>query len=355
MSTLQVKLKNKNYNIYIEKDILNSMGKYIKRIYTGQKIAVVTDGNVDKLYSNVLINSLTAEGFVVSKVVIEPGERSKNINTLTDIYKKFCDSKIRRSDLIIALGGGVVGDITGFASSTYLRGVKYVQIPTTLLAQIDSSVGGKVAVDLPWGKNLIGNFYHPEAVFIDPNVLTSLSDKFFNDGMGEVIKYGFIKSSNFIDELIKYKNKNELLENIEDIIYRCCSIKKELVQKDEFDTGDRMLLNFGHTVGHAIEKVFNYNKYTHGECVAFGMAHITRKSEEFGYTMEGTSEVMKKILKQYGLSYDVPKFDKKEVFDAITLDKKTTLDDINVILLKKIGEAHIVKLKLEEFKNYLDF
>lgn len=355
MSTLQVKLKNKNYNIYIEKDIFNSMGKYIKRIYTGQKIAVVTDGNVDKLYSNVLINSLTAEGFVVSKVVIEPGERSKNINTLTDIYKKFCDSKIRRSDLIIALGGGVVGDITGFASSTYLRGVKYVQIPTTLLAQIDSSVGGKVAVDLPWGKNLIGNFYHPEAVFIDPNVLTSLSDKFFNDGMGEVIKYGFIKSSNFIDELIKYKNKNELLENIEDIIYRCCSIKKELVQKDEFDTGDRMLLNFGHTVGHAIEKVFNYNKYTHGECVAFGMAHITRKSEEFGYTMEGTSEVMKKILKQYGLSYDVPKFDKKEVFDAITLDKKTTLDDINVILLKKIGEAHIVKLKLEEFKNYLDF
>lgn len=355
MNILQVKLKSKNYNIYIEKNIMNSAGKYIKDIYKGKKIAVVTDSNVDKLYSNILLNSLSKEGFTVNKVVIEPGEKSKNMNTLVDIYKNFCSFKIRRSDLIIALGGGVVGDITGFASSTYLRGVKYIQIPTTLLAQIDSSVGGKVAVDLPWGKNLIGNFYHPEAVFIDPNVLTSLSDKFFNDGMGEVIKYGFIKSSEFIDELIKYRDKNELLENIEKIIYKCCNIKKDLVQKDEFDTGDRMLLNFGHTIGHAIEKVFNYNKYTHGECVAFGMAYITRKSEEFGYTSKGTYKVMKEILNKYNLSYDVPKLDKNVLLDAVALDKKTAFDDINVILLKKIGEAHIVKLKLEEFKKYLDF
>lgn len=354
MKILKISLKNKSYDIYIDRNIVTSIGKYIRKIYSGKKIAVVTDSNVDKLYSNILIDSLSKEGFETSKLVIKAGERSKNLDTLKDIYKYFCESRIRRSDIIIALGGGVVGDITGFAASTYLRGVKYIQVPTTLLAQIDSSIGGKVAVDLTFGKNLVGNFYHPEAVFIDPEILNSLNSKFFNDGMGEVIKYGLINDKNFVQKLMNYKDKDELLCNIEEIIYTCCSVKKEIVQMDEFDTGERMKLNFGHTFGHAVEKIFNYEKYTHGECVALGMAYITERSERRGYTKKGTYETIRRILNKYNLPCEMPEVDKRLLFEAVTLDKKTQFDIINLILLKEIGKANIVKLKLQELKNYID-
>ncbi|MDV2934331.1 3-dehydroquinate synthase, partial [Enterococcus faecalis] len=171
-------------------------------------------------------------------------------------------------DLIIALGGGVVGDLAGFVASTFLRGISFIQIPTSLLAQVDSSVGGKVAVDLERGKNLVGSFYHPELVLIDPNMLGTLPEKYFNDGLGEVIKYGCIKSKELFEKLEGFENKEDLKENIGEIIYECCNIKREVVEYDEKDLGERMILNFGHTLGHAIEQIYNYETYSHGEAVA---------------------------------------------------------------------------------------
>ncbi|MEG0453730.1 MAG: 3-dehydroquinate synthase family protein, partial [Coprobacillus sp.] len=202
-----------------------------------------TDKNVDKYYGNMLEKSLECEGYEVLKVVLEPGERSKSIECLMKLYDELLDFKINRGNLIIALGGGVIGDLTGFCASTFLRGIPFIQIPTSLLAQIDSSIGGKVAIDLPRGKNLIGSFYHPMAVYIDPLVLKTLDKRYINDGLGEVIKYGLIKDKDLYEKLKNMENYSKLFESFEDIIYRCCNIKREIVEYDEMDTGERMILN----------------------------------------------------------------------------------------------------------------
>jgi 3-dehydroquinate synthase len=291
--------------------------------------------------------------FNVKTVVLEPGEKSKSVEVLLEVYNSLLDFGITRGDLIIALGGGVIGDLTGFAASTLLRGIPFVQIPTSLLAQIDSSIGGKVAVDLPKGKNLIGSFYHPEAVFIDPNVLTTLSKKFLHDGMAEVIKYGAIKDENLFHKLENFKDDNELLANIDDIIYTCCNIKKAVVEKDEKDTGDRMMLNFGHTLGHAIEKYFNFEKYTHGEAVAVGMYLITKRSEALGITKETSAEQIKSLLIKYELPYEVTGLDNAKILEAIGLDKKNHKNSINIILLNKIGDAFIKKIDNTSMKDYI--
>ena len=207
---------------------------------------------------------------------------------------------------------------------------------------MDSSVGGKVGVDLSKGKNLVGSFYHPKKVIIDPEVLETLSDRVFNDGMAEVIKYGCIKDKDFFDKLFEYKNKEDVMNNIEYIIHNCCKIKKEVVEKDEKDTGERMLLNFGHTIGHAIEQYYNYNKYTHGEAVAIGMYEITKISEASGETKTGTAEVIKNILIKYGLPYELD-IDINEIKDTISLDKKNINNKLNLIFISKIGESKKVK------------
>ena len=244
--------------------------------------------------------------------------------------------------MILTLGGGVIGDLGGFVASTFLRGVPFIQVPTTLLAQVDSSVGGKVAVDLDKGKNLVGSFYHPKKVIIDPEVLNSLSDRVFNDGMAEVIKYGCIKDKEFFNNLLQYENKEEVMNNIEYIIHNCCKIKKEVVEKDEKDTGERMLLNFGHTIGHAIEQYYNYNKYTHGEAVAIGMYEITKISEASFETEKGTADIIKNILIKYNLPYKLD-IDINEIKETISLDKKNIDNKLNLIFISKIGESKIVK------------
>lgn len=266
---------------------------------------------------------------------------------------RLLDFEITRGDLIIAFGGGVVGDLTGFVSSTLLRGIPFVQIPTSLLAQVDSSIGGKVAVNLSKGKNLIGSFYHPEAVYIDPDLLKTLDKRFLYDGMAEVIKYGCIRDENLFQNLLKYNGDKELFDNIEEIIYRCCKIKKDIVESDEKDIGERMLLNFGHTIGHIIEKYFKYEKYTHGEAVAIGMYHISKKSENMGITQKGTANKIKKILIKYKLTHELPDMNKKEVIETIALDKKNKGDDINLILLKRIGDSFLKKVDRKDVNMYV--
>lgn len=353
MKTIKIKLKDKNYNIYMERDIVDRIGDYISENYNCKNIAIITDSNLENLYGERINKIIKRTGFNTKLISIKPGEKSKTLETLNEVYYELSQFKLSRNDLVIAFGGGVVGDLAGFAASTYLRGVSYIQIPTSLLAQVDSSIGGKVAVDLPSGKNLVGSFYHPNAVFIDTNLLKTLDKKFFHDGLAEIIKYGCIRDYKIIEELLSYKNHDELLDNIDSIIFKCCNIKKCLVEKDEKDLGDRMLLNFGHTIGHAIEKYFDFEQYTHGEAVAIGMAHITKKSEDINISKKGTLKTLEEVLKKYNLPYEVPKMDEKYVLSSIKLDKKVNGEDINLIVLRDIGHGIIIKVNLKNLKSYI--
>ena len=347
---LFVDLKENSYNILIEKGLLNKLGEELKNIYFGEKIFIITDENVDKYYGSKVKDELDKIGYKTRKMVLAPGEKTKSFSTLPSIYNELLDFKLTRKELIITLGGGVIGDLGGFAASTFLRGVSFIQIPTSLLAQVDSSVGGKVAVDLEKGKNLVGSFYQPKAVFIDPDVLNTLPEKFYKDGMAEVIKYGCIKDRDFFYMLKSLKSREEVMNNIEDILYKCCYIKKFVVERDEKDLGERMLLNFGHTLGHAIEKYYNFTGYSHGEAVAIGMYNISLKSEDEGITEKGVAEEIKEILINYDLPYKVDIKDNNKIIDTISLDKKNIGNVLKVILLKSIGESIIYDTTSDFFK-----
>ncbi len=347
MKEIRVKLSKDEYSIFIERGLIEKVSSYIKEINMGNKIAIITDDNIENIYGHSLKDQLRDNGFIVKMIVIKAGEQSKSLSMLQYIYEELLSFEITRGDLILAFGGGVVGDVGGFAAATYLRGIPFVQIPTTLLAQIDSSVGGKVAVNLPVGKNLVGSFYQPKAVLIDPDILSSLDKRNMNNGMAEVIKYACIVDKNLFKKLMEL-SREELLAQIEDIIYTCCRIKTKIVEQDERDMGERMLLNFGHTLGHAIENYFNTEKYTHGEAVAMGMYNITKKSEALGITKKGTAEQLEKILKKYHLPYKIPTMDTNKIIRTIALDKKNKGDYIELILLRRIGVSERLKFTVEE-------
>ena len=337
MEDLVVNLGERSYPIIIKKGLIDETGIEIKKVFKGKKIFILSDKNVASYYGDKVKECLIKEGYNVRLMALEPGEETKSFNTLPSVYNELLDFKLTRSDLIITLGGGVIGDLGGFVASTFLRGVAFVQMPTSLLAQVDSSVGGKVAVDLEKGKNLVGSFYHPKLVLIDPNVLKTLSDRFFKDGMAEVIKYGCIKDREFFYFLKDLKTKEEVMNNIEKIIHTCCDIKRCVVENDEKDTGERMLLNFGHTLGHAVETYYNYSKFTHGEAVAIGMYEISKIAEAKGLTESGVAEDIKEILIQYGLPYEAPIKESSDILDTISLDKKNIGNVLKVILLKSLN------------------
>lgn len=351
---LEVNLPQKTYPLLIKKDVINYIGSEIRKIYNNKKITVITDENVKKLYGKALIDNLKSNGYDANIISVKPGEKSKSIEVLTYVYDRLLDNQMTRKDLIIAFGGGVVGDLAGFAASTFLRGVKYVQIPTTLIAQIDSSIGGKVAVNLERGKNLVGSFYHPEAVYIDSSLLKTLPEKFLNDGMGEVIKYACIKDMLLFTKLQEINIDSDLFSILDEIIYRCCIIKKEIVEIDEKESGDRMLLNFGHTIGHAVENIFNYERYTHGEAVAIGMYIITKRSEELGITKKGTANALKDLLVKFKLPFELPdNINSNVLLEIMNLDKKSERDHINLVLLSEIGHSFIKKVPKEDLRQYL--
>ena len=291
---LTVNLGENSYPIYIENGILANAGTYIKDVFHGKKIMIISDDNVFPLYGQTVLDSLS--DYECHSLVLPHGEPTKSFQSLPKIYSALLDAKLSRSDLVIALGGGVIGDLAGFAASSYLRGIKFVQIPTSLLAQVDSSVGGKVAVDLPQGKNLVGAFYHPKAVIIDPDVLNTLPDHFISDGMGEVIKYGCIKDKELFELLCRHTSFDDLKPKLTQIIARCVDIKRIVVEADQFDLGERILLNFGHTLAHTIEQHFNYERESHGEAVGIGMYQITKIAEEKGLTTSGCAEQIKRFI-----------------------------------------------------------
>ena len=327
------------------RNLLGPANEKIKEVFKGKKIMIISDDQVYPLYGDDLTLNLEKD-FKVNHVVVPHGEKSKRFDMLPTLYKACLDFKLTRTDLIIALGGGVIGDMAGFVASSYLRGVKLVQIPTSLLAQVDSSVGGKVAVDLPEGKNLVGAFYHPSMVLIDPCTLKTLDPHFISDGMGEVIKYGCIKDKKLFDQLNSYQNFEELYEFIDEIIYNCVNIKREVVEKDQFDFGDRLLLNFGHTYAHAIEQYYHYEKYSHGEAVGIGMYQITKLAESLDLTKTGSSTQIKEILQKYNLPYEC-QVETKNLIQAISLDKKNINNSLSVVLLKEIGNSYVYQTNQE--------
>lgn len=349
---LTVNLGKNSYPIYIENRILAKAGEYISETFSGKRIMIISDDNVYPLYGNILEESLN--GFYeCHHLVLLHGEATKSFQTLPEIYSAMLKAKISRSDAIIALGGGVIGDLAGFAAASFLRGVKLIQIPTSLLAQVDSSVGGKVAVDLPEGKNLVGAFYQPSVVLIDPLVLNTLSKRFINDGMGEVIKYGCIKDKALFQTLEKHSSFEALRDQLPDIIRRCVDIKRTVVEQDEFDTGERMLLNFGHTLGHTIEQYYQYGRESHGEAVAIGMYQIALLAQMRGLTQKGTAARILDVLQTYGLpcECDLPM---SALIEAIKLDKKNLDGHLNIVLLNKIGDSYVYPASIEFFEKYND-
>lgn len=342
---------SKKYNVLIERNILGKCGKIISETVKSKKFAVITDDIVDKLYSDTVMNSLKENGLEAVKFVFEHGEASKCTDTLNKIYMFLCENSITRSDCIIALGGGVTGDMAGYASGTYLRGIPYIQIPTTLLAQIDSSVGGKTAIDLPCGKNLVGVFKQPECVICDPETLGTLPSEILSDGMAEAIKYGMIRDESLF-ELIAAHNNDNFSQIADEIIFRCVSIKRDVVENDEFDKGERMILNFGHTLGHSIESFYNYQTYTHGSAVAIGMMMITRAALENNIGSADMLERLEKCIKAYNLPVSADA-DIKELVPLCLNDKKRENSAINIILCKKIGECFIEKLSVDDFMKFM--
>ncbi len=348
MKTLHVNVPNHEYDIIIGKNILNRTAEYVKGIANPAKIMIVTDENVGPLYGKTVEASLKQIADVKT-VVLPAGETTKSLDFLKQLYDAAFEFGMTRADFMVALGGGVIGDLTGFCASTLFRGVGVIQIPTTLLAQVDSSVGGKTAIDVPQGKNLVGTFYQPKQVLIDTETLKTLPDKEFFGGLAEVIKYGAIWNQSLFLQLEGADGRNALMENIDEIVFTCCDIKRQVVEKDEHDTGLRMILNFGHTAGHIVEKAYHYTGYTHGEAVAFGMIVAARLGEKMGTTAAGTAKRIERLIKKNGLPIAVG-IEKNQLLSA-ALDKKATGSSIHVILLKEIGACEIVKMPVSEFAD----
>ena len=364
MRSIKVNLDKKSlssYEIRIGKDIIDRMALIIAKNHKAGRYVVITDNCVGSLYGQKFLSSLKDVGLNVHLIEFPAGEASKNINTVLDIAGKLLKLGADRETCLIALGGGVVGDITGFIASIFMRSIPYIQIPTTLIAQVDSSIGGKTAVDLPHGKNLLGTFYQPCAVFADLIFLETLPEKEFNNGLAEIIKYGIIDDEKMFHtlenhmEAIKLKDSKLLLNLVE----TCCRIKKSIVEIDEREQGLRRILNFGHTLGHALEAISKYS-ITHGEGVAIGMVAAARISEKMGYLKSSEPVRIETLIRQAGLPVKIPKsLDGEKIIAQLKMDKKKKNNVVHFVLLKKIGrpfisgniEHKVIAAVIEEMKK----
>jgi len=352
MRTVTVDLPQGGYKIYIGSGILGGLGGLARRHYGGAgRVAVVTDQNVWRYYAHAFTASLNKTGLDICPVVLGPGEQNKSLDGLGTLYDAFAEMKLKRDGLVIAFGGGVIGDLCGFAAATYMRGVKYMQAPTTLLAQVDSSVGGKTAINLRQGKNLAGAFYQPSAVLIDTVALETLTERDWKSGMAEVIKHGAIRSRVLFDSLKNSAGKDR--RDFFDVIALNCEIKSEIVARDEREAGERMLLNFGHTFGHAIEKLCGFGRYSHGEAVAIGMRIAAAVGEEMGLTERGCADELTQLMDMYGLGSACP-VPLTELLPHLEADKKSVDKGVTLALLREIGDAFTYKIEFRALTGILN-
>lgn len=337
----------KPYDIIIGNDNLSIIPDKIKELTKAKTVVIITDDNVDRLYSDIVLKMLCDKGFNALKFVFPHGENHKTMQTICDILEFMAENNVTRSDLIVALGGGIVGDVSGYAAASYLRGIDFIQIPTTFLASIDSSVGGKTGVNLKSGKNLAGAFYQPRLVVCDTKTFDTLPDENFKEGLCEAIKYGVICDKELFDLLSQNKNTD-----IESIIKRCVSIKADIVSVDEFDTGKRQLLNFGHTIGHAIEKATDF-RISHGIAVGIGMAIISKISDSLGWSKEGTHSPIIKCLENNNIPTDTD-VKTEELLSAMLKDKKRNGETINLVIPEEIGNCVLKTIDVSRLKEVLE-
>lgn len=355
MDKIRVELNERSYEILIGEGIVSGVGERLLRFSIGKKIAVVSNPKVSELYGQRVLNSLKKEGFEPYLILIPDGEMYKDFFWAYHILTKLLEFGFDRKSSLIALGGGVIGDITGFVASVYMRGIPYIQIPTTLLAQVDSSVGGKTAVNHPLGKNMIGTFWQPCLVWIDVETLDSLDDREFLSGVAEVIKYGIIWDREFFNFLNLKREK--ILSRKKDVlipmIKRACEIKAEVVSKDERESFLRAILNYGHTIGHAIETLTGYSTYLHGEAVSIGMVTEARLSHFLGFLSKEEFEQIRETIKSFGLPVEIPPIIEPDaLIKTIMIDKKNIEGKIRVVIPEEIGKMKInFEVKEAEIKK----
>lgn len=341
MTTVQVSA-SRNYDILIGRGLLDRLGPEVKELGKAEKVCIVSESTVFPLYGEAAVKSLETAGFQVCSFVFPAGEASKNGQTYLALLNFLAEHQLTRADMIVALGGGVVGDLAGFAAASYLRGIRFVQVPTTLLAAVDSSVGGKTAIDLPAGKNLAGAFCQPSLVLCDIDTLDSLPNDIFIDGCAEVMKYAVL----YDPRLFEYLESTGPDFDREWVIARCVEWKRDVVKEDEFDTGARMKLNLGHTVGHAVEAVSEFS-ISHGKAVAIGMAIIARACHSCD-----SSRILS-LLTQFGLPTTIP-FTADELVPVMLSDKKRAGDTVNLIIPRAIGDCEIIQTPIEHLKPMLE-
>lgn len=336
------------YQAHVGSGLLHRAGELIAQVIGSRRCALVSDSNVAPLYAQRVCLSLQKAGFIVHTTVIPAGEQHKTLHTCGTLLSFFAECGLTRSDFVVALGGGVVGDMAGFAAAIYQRGIDFVQIPTTLLSACDASVGGKTAVDLPEGKNLAGAFHQPRLVLCDTDTFTTLPSAVFTEGIAEVIKHALIADRAFFSFL----TAQDIGTNIAEIVRRNIEIKASVVAEDEREHGRRKILNFGHTLGHAVEKLSGYTT-SHGEAVAIGMALVTRAAEKLSYSPPGMFSQVSAILDHFALptacSYSAP-----ELFAAAAADKKRSGDSIDIVILKDLGTADTLRLSMDEFRTFTE-
>jgi 3-dehydroquinate synthase len=343
---VQVELAERAYEITIGTECLDQIGPMAESLGGLSSAIVITDKNVHHLHAEAVAQSLAKEDFTsVDLMVVEAGETSKSIEVAAGLWESLYDARADRKTLIVAVGGGVVGDLAGFVAATYMRGVRLIQVPTSLLAQVDSSVGGKTGINLPTGKNLVGAFLQPSAVLIDTTTLTTLPEREYLAGLGEVVKYGVILDGPFFEQLEKSVPQllNRDQATLASVVKRNCQLKAQVVVEDERETlGRRALLNYGHTIGHAVESLSGYGTYLHGEAVSIGMVAASRLAEQLGRINAEVTQRQIDLLEKLGLPIELPDLDPNSIIESMQHDKKADRNQIRFVLPNKIGQAELV-------------
>lgn len=344
--TVRVELGARGYDILIGEGVIAAAGAEIAARLPGARAAIVTDENVAARHGAALAESLGAAGIAAATIAVSPGEKSKSFAVLEEVVDAVLAARLERGDVVVALGGGVVGDLAGFVAATWMRGVPFVQVPTTMLAMADASVGGKVAIDLPRGKNLVGAFHQPRLVWMDLATLRSLSPRQRANGLVEVIKHGVIRDAALFERFERDVERVLALEPgpTLDVLERSCEIKADVVARDERESGLRMILNFGHTLAHAIETLLGYRRLLHGEAVAIGMVFAARRSEALGHAPTGVADRIEALLQRAGLPTEPPALPRRAYLDALRVDKKRQDAHVRFVVLRALGEADVVPL-----------
>lgn len=353
MAKVEVKLPQTNYTVLIEEGLLATVGQLIAKQWSTRKVALITDSNVGPLYADQVIRQLEAHDFKVCQYVVAAGEASKAWPVVADLTAKMAADHFTRSDGVVALGGGVVGDLAGFTASIYMRGISFIQIPTSLLAQVDSSVGGKTAIDLGEAKNIVGTFYQPDAVYIDPQTLATLSDRYVAEGYGEIVKTAALDSLDFWHLIEQINSVTDIRQHATELSRRSIGYKARIVMEDEKEAGNRQLLNFGHTMGHAIE-LLAHGQLAHGEAVSIGMVHIMRVFEKLNLTRPGIAAAIENRVTAVGLPVDSKLLGTDEFYEKIKNDKKNKNGTLNLVYVEDYGKPHIYGIPTEQTKQFFN-